>query len=280
MALKHGKRHAVARRPKRKSHARPRKGLGHLGQMARIQETVEFQDITADRVQGLNFSLFQFRRASTLAVNFRWYKAAKVVWTIDPIFNLFAEGGPGSPGMPYIYNRMNRTQDGFNYTIANLQAMGAKPVKFNRQIKYTYKPNWCSPGLLTYQVDQSTSNLRQIIQQGLQSQYGWLNSPGALPTGTADTDIQQQLMQGNVKPPPFPNLAGINGTETNSCLYNGNDIFIDQLNPQNGVTIARVTCTVHWEFKDPNFQNVTVGDLLNAPAPVTAKSVGNDIITA
>lgn len=249
-----------------------------LGQHARIQETVEFEDIRANVVQGLNFSLFQFARASTLAVNFRWYKAVKVTWTIDPQFNLFAEGGPGSPGLPYIYNRMNRTQDAFNYTIRNLQAMGAKPVKFNKQIKYTYKPNWCSPGLSTYTLDRNAGFLVEGgPSQGLQAQYGWLNSPGALTTATSLGQIQAMQPQGNTPfaiPPVFNNLTAV---QTNSCLYNGNDIFIDQLNAQFDVLVARITCTVDWEFKDPNFQRTLDTDVLNAPAAVIAKSAPKNI---
>lgn len=269
-------------KPKRAAKRRaPKRSLGMLGQMARIQETVEFEDIAANAVQGLNFSLFQFARASTLAVNFKWYRAAKVVWTIDPQFNLFVEGAL-APGQPYIYNRMNRTQDAFNYTIQNLQAMGAKPVKFNKQIRYTYKPNWCSPGLSTYTLDQSTGNLKEGgPSQGLKAQYGWLNAPGQLTTATGLGQIQAMQPQGNVPLQPAPIFNNLTNIQTNSCLYNGNDIFIDQLNAQGDVLIARVTCTVHWEFKDPNFQRLIVSETgPNAPAPVTAKSANAPVLAA
>lgn len=251
-ALKPRRRHA--RRPAKKSASK-------RGDTAHIHEVVEFNDVNANQVQGLNFSLFQFPRASELAPNFKWYRASKVEWYIDPNYNVFAEGAVGgiangSTSVPYLYHRMNRNQDGFNYTIRNLQAMGAKPVKFTKQLKFIYKPNWCSPGLSSYVTSEGNGTaITNLRQQGLTPQYGWLMSTDKRPIDTTGNEVNLVTsdLQGNFSLFAPPSTAGMTAVSTNAPLYNGSDIFIDQFDSQVGTVLGRVTCKVTWEFKEPNF---------------------------
>ena len=269
------------RRPTRK----PR--VSH-SDVARIHEVVEFEDVTANTVQGLNFSLFQFPRASELAPNFKWYRAAKVEWLIDPNYNIYAEGAVGgiangSTTVPYLYHRMNRNQDGFIYTIRNLQAMGAKPIKFTKQLKYSYKPNWCSPGISSYATDSGPGTaLVALQQQGLKCEYGWLMSPDSTPvdhTGGSNNKANS-VVQGWTANWAPPHTTGMSSIATNYALYNGSDIFIDQYDSQIGTILARVTCKVTWEFKDPNFAQDQADLRENGSAPVAAEAVKASVETA
>jgi len=266
-----------ARRPKRAPRRAP---SSRGGDIAHIHEVVEFNDINANTVQGLNFSLFQFPRASQLSPNFKWYRASKVEWMIDPNYNVFSEGAVGgiangSTSVPYLYHRMNRNQDGFVYTIKNLQAMGAKPVKFTKQLKFIYKPNWCSPGLSSYATQSGTGTpIANLRQQGLTPQYGWLMSDDSLPVDTSGSinNLSTSEVQGFSGAFAPPQTSGMTAVTTNGVLYNGSDIFIDQYDSQIGTVLGRITCKVTWEFKGPNFalNPPTLGLNENGSAAVSA----------
>jgi len=269
-----------AKRSMRRSNrrvGRPSRGLAS-SQMAKIVETVEFQDLKPNEVKGLNFSLVQFARASCVASSFKFYRATKVEWILDPLFNTFQEGtstGVFNPAVPYLYTRMNRNQDSFAYSAQNLQAMGAKPRKFTKQIRITYRPNWCSPGLSSYAAGQlaygsgTAKFLLNQQMQGRQVQYGWLAAPGVLPQLFTGDQIIIGDIEGNVPVPgPTPGeTTDMTSDLTNLTLYNGTDLYIDQLNP-NTQFLGRVTCTVHWEFKEPNFQQVQVAPAVEGVDPV------------
>jgi len=257
--------------------------------VCRIHEVQEFNDVQANKTQGLNFALYQFPRASQLAPNFKWYRAVKVEWMIDPNFNIYGEGSVGgtpngSTTVPYLYHRMNRNQDAWNYNVRDLQAMGAKPVKFTKQLKYTYKPNWNSPGLLTFAgnaaTDTTPASIQSIQQQGLTPQYGWLMSTDAVPfnfNGNFNNKSVSQVQGWKPNVPP-PATIGMVNVATNTVLYNGSDIFIDQYENQINTIIARVTCKVTWEFKDPNFPHSdTTSVNENGSAPVGADAATGDL---
>ena len=273
-----------ARRKARRAVRRSRipRGIRSPPQMAKIVEVVEFSDLRPNETTSFNFALYQFARASTLAANFKFYRASKVEWIVDPTFNTFQESGssgPFSPGIPYFYSRMNRNQEAFNYSAQNLQAMGARPRKLTKQIRLTYKPNWCSPGVSSYvsgnlAYGSGTANfLLNQQMQGHKVEYGWLSSPGLQPPDYTGTKSQTQNLVGQlpaVGPTPGER-AGMTSDLVNYTTYNGNDIYIDQLNA-NVQFVARVVCVVHWEFKDPNFQQEQLPRVSGAPIPITATS--------
>lgn len=251
------------RKPARRAHHRaPHKGKGRKSQdskvsgnqMARIRETVEFEDLTADAVTNFVFNLSQFQRASALAPSFKWYKAAKVEWNMDPLYNTFQDG-PTAASVPYLYTVMNRTQDTAGLNVQDFQAMGAKPKKFVGQHKLTYKPNWCSQGIgLTLITSGSAGSVSSpVLATGLKQESAWLMSPdgNSGPNTTQSTSTAfyspNPTPPGTLSPAPFRTI-------TNQVVYNGHAIFVDQLLPVVGtnVPIARVTCTVTWLFKDPN----------------------------
>lgn len=261
---------AIGRRriPRRKQRALKGKGrksrvprslslFNDRGQMARIKETVAFADLDPNVGYNFNFNLSQFQRASTIAPSFKWYKATMVEWTIEPLYNTFQDGTTGAEvTIPYAYMTMNRTQDSTGLGLADIQAIGAKPKKLVAKMVIKYKPNWCSPGLTQLARYQATSPtgyaLTETTSAGLQAQYSYLQCPNNN-KGQNNPDFSVPSIAFNQTGPP----VGINivqgAIQTNQVLYNGHTVWVDQEVPTGTLQpVARVTCTVHWSFKDPH----------------------------
>lgn len=226
----------------------PRSVSNH--QMAKIIETIEYNDFLPNLDYKNFFSLGQFGRASALAPSFRWYKAALVEYSYEPLYNFFREDPTvPQPTTPYFYSIMNRTQDKLTAQLADIQAMGAKPTKFVSKIVKKYKPNWCSAGLLSGAPLQGNVLQSGLYMNGMKEEWGWL----ACPTQQTLTNI------GQFTTPLLPDNAALNGmtqvtalpVNTNQVVYNGHDIYIEQANAITGAVICKVSVTVHWMFKDP-----------------------------
>ena len=256
------RRRAAGKRRGRKPLRKPRQNRSKAGarsvQSARIVETIEFKNMTPNYVAPFTFSINQFERARTLATNFRWMKATKVTWAIEPQFNTYQGSTIGAqPTIPYVYTLMNRTQDSAGMTLSDMLSCGCKPVKLTNLKKLTYKPNWCSPGLLAQNVLSGPGfggYLNNVVFMGLKAEYGWLQAPNVLPANTNPPQIPPTGTN-HIQPIPPVGLAGepFNQSTVNiasDVLYNGHQVYIEQ----QGVaaqTQYRVTCTVHWSFKDP-----------------------------
>lgn len=241
-------------------------------QMAFCTETIEYVNLDANQSYFAGFTLAQFLRACTIAPNFRWYKPLSVTWTYHPIYNVFQNSGNTAVGAPYFYKTMNRTQDSHIYNKFDLQAMGAKPIRFTKPLSFTYKPNWCSSGLLVAGQYSNTS-INTLAAQGLKPEWGWLQAPG--PGAGANPS--------NVSPvPAFSDTQGVPGpippaaqASTSAqmlpiyaanTMFNGHDVFIQQDNASATQDVCRLTVTVKWAFKDP--QNYTgVSQSLNIAQP-------------
>jgi len=226
-------------------------------QTARITETIEIIDLNPNTSYANAFSLSQFARASSIAPFFRWYKATKVTYQYEPLYNTFQEGGGPSVSAPYFYSLMNRTQDSHVTTLNDIQACGAKPIKLTRMLTKSYRPNWCSPGLITYGTAVATQGVSPamvgLYNNGLKAEYGWLQSPNSVDVNGTGVQIApfpsaDQAVPGGSNP-AVPIMA-INNT--NQVMYNGHDVFIDQQNAPQATVVCRLTCTVEWAFKDPN----------------------------
>ena len=252
------RRRAHKRRPARKNRKGARKSgiprsLGLGNQMARIVETVEFNKLAPNYVQGMVFNIGQFERARTLATNFRWYKPTKVTWTIEPQFNTY-QSGAGASTVPYLYQIMNRTQDSTFLTLSDLLTQGAKPVKLTTVKKLSYRPNWCSPGLIVQNVTAIPGvfggALNNVFVQGMKAEYGWLQAPNIATSGNPATIQPYQVL----------GVGANTGVENQTALtyFNGHQLYVDQKVPPGGVVpVYKVTCQVHWAFKDP--KNILAG---------------------
>lgn len=247
--------------------------MGRL-QTAKIMETIEIIDLQPNSSYLNSFTLAQFARASSLAPFFRWYRATKVSYQYEPLYNTFQEGTGPSVSAPYIYFLMNRTQDNHITTLNDIQACGARPTKLTKIIVKSYRPNWCSPGLVTFGQAPQTQGA-PIVQvgmynNGLKAEYGWLQSPNSVDVAGTGVQITPSVASDQAVPggssPPVPIMSANN---TNQVMYNGHDVFIDQQNSPQATVVCRLTCTVHWEFKDPN--NAT--NLSNTPITLATSYV-------
>ena len=234
-----------------------KKAFNPLRQSARILETIELTDMRADEAYSFNFSLSQFFRATTLAKNFRFYKAAKVKWEYMPFYNTFQEGNStGTVSKPQMYFVMNREQNPYwqSRTAATslfaIQSQGADPVPFTNNREIIYTPNWCSPGLtaLTFSPvvgasGTSVDAVTNVISCGLKKQFGWVPCP--------DLDLYN-------KPKVYDptdgaadssgNTLNMSPNATAAVLYNGHDLYVQQEREPN-TPVCKVVCTVEWIFK-------------------------------
>jgi len=219
--------------------------------MAQITETIEFNRLAPNSVQACTFHIAQFYRANQLAANFRWYKPTKVTWKIEPQFGTF-QAVPGGPTVPYLYQLMNRTQDSTFMTLSDMLTQGARPTKLIAAKSLSYRPNWCSPALISQNVLQGSGfggYLNNIAMAGMTAQYGWLqapNDPNPQNTGAA---IKPLVITGYA-PGSVTNTAVSNNPGT--TLFNGHQYYVEQFTPVAGSTPTfKITCTVKWAFKDP-----------------------------
>lgn len=275
---KKGNRPRKARKSGRKSgRIMPSTATSGKGQMAKIIETIQFGDLQPNLTSQSVFTLSQFPRAATLAGNFAFYKAAKVSWNYEPLFNTFQDTA-GSSSTPYLYTLMNRGQTN-NFPVpglGNLQACGARPVKLVAKTTIAYKPNWCSPGLISIlkvQPATEASPVIGVIQQGVKQQYSWLacsgtevravNAGGGIDVPPMATVLQNVINPTDLFAPPATVFQANSPNATNSVVYNGHYNFIDQQVDSNSLPACRLTATVEWHFKGALFNQP-----LATPTPV------------
>jgi len=231
-------------------------------QYAHIRETVEYQNVQANIMFNQNFTLGEFERAMLVSQNFKWVRPARVTYTYEPIFNTY-QSNAATPGIPYLFLAMNRTQDyaGSQNTVpGNLLAQGVKPKKLVKIIKLSYVPNWCSPGLLGTSI--SNNNVQNIIQIGSKAEYGWVPTPNAFSrysqgkTEGLIPDLNKYSYQSTGN--SIQGFGGLgNNTPsitTNTVTYNGHYAFVEQINKL-AQPVYKMTVTVDWVFKDSKYLN-------------------------
>jgi len=250
-----GRKSNLRRKPRKARISRPFPKTATAGsaQRATIIETIEFRDLPPNVAVSATFCLSQFPRASTVAGNFAFYKAAKVVWNYEPLYNTFQDAA-GNASVPYLYTVMNRAQlalplGAVPWTRANAQATGSMPQKLSKKIVVAYVPNWCSPGL------QATITGGAGYTMGSRINYGWLTSQGTV-SRDASGNIPNYAPTG--AKPITPDDGGVGlfplPIAYSSVNYNGHMNYIDQEVPGAEETpTCRLTCTVHWLFKGAAF---------------------------
>lgn len=240
-------------------------------QFAKVIETIQVNDGLSGNPYGRQFALSQFPRACNIATNYKWYKATKVTWTYQPLFNTFQENLTGpSVGKPQIYFSMNRSQDTVYQTLSDFQAEGSQPQTLVKNKVITYKPNWCSPGLLTWVKDGATGLVQFVRQSGLTVNYGWLASTpyNNYATNKITTPFADQYNQtpGSAPPVGLPNIP-VDVSPVNT-LYNGHADYTFQENNPTIQNLYALTCTVEWSFKQPFFFNQNTIEPTKAEPPV------------
>lgn len=249
-----------ARRPRRKAPAarRGRKGAKKARfnpnkQYATIVETLAANDIYSDVPYQSAFTLANFFRATTLAKNFKFYRAKSVKWEYMPLYNTFQENNSvPAVGKPQMYIMMNRDQDTkfanlpASQALFSIQCAGADPSPFTKNREIIYRPNWCSPGLTAVGVTKTIGEpdtVNAVYSLGMKAQYGWLPTP--------NEDAWQNPAASNIPQNP---LIGVLSTSemapilNGGVVYNGHNLYVQQDNDP-GVVTGKCICTVEWEFK-------------------------------
>jgi len=223
----------------------PRSMKASPNQMASVTESIQFVDTLPNIVSYRRFDLSSFYRASTIAPNYKFYKAAKCTWTYTPLYNTFQEGATlGTVSKPQMYFQMNRTQESMNgLAHSDFLGMGSKPSAFTSNKVISYVPNWCSPGLVAIRRDE-TGVIVAVRNVGLRANTGWLESPEIDPYNAAPqtqplTSGNQILSDGTV------NAAVLAA----NVQYNGH---VDYCYQERAVAaVYTLVLTVTWLFKQP-----------------------------
>lgn len=232
-------------------------------QFASVTETFQYNDSLPNIAYGRVFSLGDFARASRIASNYKWYKAAKVTYTYTPLYNTFQNEVGATISKPQLYFKMNRSQDALPVNLGSIQACGAKPQQFTSNKTISYVPNWCSPGLIAENRNTVTGDIFEIFQMGLQAQTAWLPTSGTKNYENGDL----------ITPVTAPGLINLGVRNTyvwpSRVLYNGHVDYIYQENSTEPV--YSLVITVKWMFKQPNFEPFTT------PPPREEESVVNNL---
>ena len=244
-------------------------GLSLNNQYATIVETLATNDIFSDTPYQATFNLSQFFRATTLAKNFKFYRAKKVKWEYMPLYNTFQENNSvAAVGKPQMYIMMDRDQDTKFQSLSapnalfSIQCAGADPVPFVKNREIIYKPNWCSPGLTavgyTPGVPPAPQTVNAVYSLGLKKQFGWLPTPNkdAWQSPDASNSVQNPLSG-------FTNI-GMAPILNGAVVYNGHNLYIQQDNDPE-VPVGKCVVTVEWEFKGGK-QLYAVPVVADAPA--------------
>jgi len=128
---------------KSRAPARRRMGRRRMGRRlpANVPEWASSSDIREAQVLETNqmygpsaINLSQFKRASSIARNYQQYRITKVKFTFKPLFDTFAATTNAASQLvvPYLYYMIDKNASiPTNATLATLQAMGAKPRRFD-----------------------------------------------------------------------------------------------------------------------------------------------------
>lgn len=227
-----------------KSKPKPKSGIENK-HYAQITETIELADLVSKTNNQEYFTLGTFKRALGISENFKFYRAKKVLFKYEPIYNVYGEGST-SDTIPYMYTVMNRDQDNnLTYTKADFQRMGALPYKFTATKIVQYTPNWICPGMQAFKTTTLTSGekvVSNIVQQGVTKCYKWLQTTDN--SGNAYSE-NQIIQTGGMDTLTYQ----IPNNFASQVLYNGHNVYFDQNIVGDLATVAKRTITVVWEFK-------------------------------
>lgn len=261
------RRRAPRRKPARKGRKGNRKSrvpkhlTPNIPQFSKVVETISVQDMESNVAYNRTFSLNDFNRARYESVNWKFFKAARVTYTYEPLYNTYQDGNDNTAlSAPYLYWMMNRTQDGqVPGGLGDLQGMGAMPKKLTNAIKVSYRPNWCSQGLTAVAAQGAG-----VYALGGRTEFGWINNSSHSQTQASAVSRYPGTL--------VPVEAGAVGSILNAatvhqipsyCEYNGHTDILDQkfAGTTPNQVIARLSVTVEWHFKGPMYNSyITQGN--------------------
>lgn len=207
----------------------------HSGTAGFTVETIPVADIglNSGNPYSHGFNIANFPRALALQPLYRYYRAVKVSWTYETLWNNYTAnqntGTAINQTVPQLYWQMDRTDQKPFLSVGDFQDAGAKPWPLTRKKVISYVPN--------------------VIQEQIQ------DSIGAAATLVGITDVSPVPKRKNAWL-PATSISSASGALTpalDDWTYHGHQVIIDQLagSAATNPALSRVICTVHWQFKDP-----------------------------
>ena len=194
-------------------------------------------EFNIDGIQGTETGS-RFTRASILASQYKFYRATKVEYMYIPSYNTFQEGSGST--IPYIFTVMNRSGEQLpasGLSKAQIERMGATPVKFNKTVLKTYKPNILVGTASTHKLVQGTNPTGYpggVINWSFTPKYDeWLSTEILGTTPAIANPGGPTITQAGFAPP----------------TYYGHWSYLQQDRPTE--TLGTLVIKVHWEFKEP-----------------------------
>lgn len=229
---------AGRRRGKRTGNRGKKVSMNPMKDRASCVTSVEFDDLNLLTSYATQFDIMSFDRALSLAAQFQFYRATKVEYIYEPLFNTYQEGA-GGISIPYLYYSMNRK--GAETQIASKEALmrrGAVPIKFTKRIEIGYKPNTLMGTVAGHQISPGSND--SILHQG------WSYTP--VYDKWQSTEV---LTTGSFQVAPAAANTDITRAYARPTTYYGHDFFIDQHAGDGDKFAGKLTARVHWEFKMP-----------------------------
>lgn len=235
---KFGRRKSGRRIVRRRFSRGLKRGRRSAKNYARVVETDEFATqsyaLGAQRVVGL--STVAFPRAAAVAIQYKWYRLAKIDWEYRPKYNVFQEAtaSTATPSIPYLWTLRAKEMPVASFdplvgtgVLNNYQECGAVMRKFNRKITLRYKPNTLERTTIQSQaVPDNTHNVFSPVYNK------WF-------------------------PTQDPNNASTDVDNIPSVIYYGHYDYVDQDTVSAVQPAFDVFLRCTWEFKEPQLPNLS-----------------------
>lgn len=220
---------------------------------AHIVETIETFPFKPNQGYTGQFNIADFTRATTLAGQFRFYRAAKVEYIWEPQYTTY-QAGSAAVDVPFLYYVMNRNGTEQPISVQSLQRMGAYPLKFYKNIIKTFKPNTLMGTLSGKQIIEQSAPPTQIVT----ARANWTFSP------TYDIWQSSEILSTTNGVQDIAIAA--NQVGLGPARYYGIDFICDQDMPAStDEPVGKLTIRVHWEFKEPyTTNNANASTIYNA----------------
>nr|WAE42464.1 MAG: capsid protein [Cressdnaviricota sp.] len=229
------------------------------GTGAHTVETVDFGPITLNSGDPyeMAFQISQFVRATAIQAEFRFYRATKVEWVMEPAYDqypanvvLAVTGAVSSDSIPYVYIKMDRTGSAPFQTAVDFKDSGLLPRKWDRKITTAYRPNWLGQW-------QGLAGSQRVAVSGDPAAPGLSTNPeGFGPTAYQVNNAAEKPKWGylpTVQKYQNPDSGAVTETFDNTIHW-GHQVYLYQQNLVTGSNprvYGNLLCRVHWEFKDP-----------------------------
>jgi hypothetical protein len=154
-----------------------------------LHETIAGGTVAPNTVYNTNICLYDFARSKALAQYFQWYRIVKVEYRYTPYFNVSQQPGAVAtqPSLPQMLMVMNRNGWQAWSTRAQLEAQGARPRLFTKNLKVSYRPNNIIQTAYAGQGNYPSTTTNTAVGVSERT-FGWISTKD--PTSSAAASLQ------------------------------------------------------------------------------------------